>query len=251
MTSLQHLHKPMLDITVIDRIEARLTPWDWPFLRTHRAEIDAHWATLSQGKPELFNGRVILQHHSRNHIGEDGARIVEAQYFETDYSAFVARKHLAPAGDPVRNGFAMAALQANDGAYLLGIMGGHTFNAGKIYFAAGTPDLNDVRSDGTVDLDGSVLRELEEETGLRRDEVSIGTGWDAVTGRHEIAFMRHVGIDVDAEHARAEIMARIARQTEPELSGIAIVRSMADIDTDRMPPFMQAYLRWVFGSSSS
>ena len=248
MTSLKQLREPMLDIMAIDRIEARLTPWDWPFLRTHRAEIDDHWASLSQGKAELFNGRVILQHRSHTRIGEDGARIVEAEYFETDYAAFVARKHLAPASDPVRNGFAMAALKANDGAYLLGIMGGHTFNAGKIYFAAGTPDLDDVRADGTVDLEGSVLRELEEETGLRRDEVSIRTGWEAVTGRHEIAFMRHVGLDLDAESARAEIMARIARQMEPELAGIAIVRSVSDIDAERMPPFMQAYLRWVFGS---
>ena len=60
----------------------------------------------------------------------------------------------------------MGALRASDGAYLLGVMGPQTVNAGKVYFPAGVPDLDDIVDD-RVDLARNVRREMAEETGLR------------------------------------------------------------------------------------
>ncbi len=126
--------------------------------------------------------------------------------------------------------------------------GPHTVNAGQIYFAAGTPDLDDVLADGTVDLAGSLLRELGEETGLRPDEVSPADSWTAVLTDGRVAFMREVLIDLPADEARALILQRLGTLPEQELSDIAVARSAADIDEARMPLFMQAFLRHAFGA---
>ncbi|MFI4997043.1 MAG: NUDIX hydrolase [Hyphomicrobiales bacterium] len=228
----------------LDRIEAVFAPRDWAFARERKAEIAAHWAGLVAKNPALFDGRVLLQYERRIE-----GRIFHARYLETDYSCFTAWRDFGWPDKEVCNGFAMAALRARDGAFLLGEMGSHTANPGKVYFAAGTPDPEDVTSDGRVDLLGSALRELAEETGLVSSEVKLGEGWTAVLEGQRIAFMRPVTIDMEAKEARALILSRLARQEKPELADIRIVRSAADIDEASMPPFTRAYLEhaWANG----
>lgn len=229
-------------IVALSRVEARVESHDWAFSRERAPEIAAHWARISAGKPAMFNGRVMLQHRAAIADG-----LFRARYFETDYAAFMTWRDLGHPGPVVRNGFAMAALRANDGAFLLGRMGDHTANPGKVYFAAGTPDAEDVRPDGTLDLAGSVIRELQEETGLGPQDVRIGEGWTAVVMQGRIAFMRPVTVPLPAEAARALMLERMSRQDEPELSDIVIVRGMEDCARHDMPAFMPAYLAHIYG----
>ena len=63
-----------------------------------------------------------------------------ASYFETDFAAFLAWRDWGFPDESVFNGFGMGALRCTDGAYVLGEMGAHTANAGRIYFPSGTPD---------------------------------------------------------------------------------------------------------------
>ncbi len=228
-------------IVRLSRVEARVEPYDWAFARENAAQIAAHWAEISAGKPAMFNGRVMLQHRAAIRDG-----VFEAGYFETDYAAFLTWRDVGYPGPIIRNGFAMAALRANDGAFLCGKMGEHTANAGKVYFAAGTPDREDMRPDRTLDLAGSVTRELGEETGLRVDEVAVGEGWTALIEPGRVAFMREVRIDLSAEAARALMLDRMSALEEEELSDIVIVRDLAETEKHDMPPFMRRYLAHMF-----
>ncbi|WP_439496663.1 NUDIX hydrolase [Bosea sp. (in: a-proteobacteria)] len=231
-------------IVALERIEAVVEPYDWAFARQNEAAIAAHWAAISAGKPAMFNGRIMLQHRAAIEGG-----VFRAGYFETDYAAFMTWRDAGHPGATIRNGFAMAALRATDGAFLCGRMGEHTANPGKIYFAAGTPDREDLRADGRLDLAGSVTRELCEETGLSLDEIAVGAGWTAVILPGRIAFMRPVALAWPAAEARALMLSRIARQAEPELSDIVIIRSADDCDGLDMPPFMRRYLAHIYGQS--
>lgn len=228
-------------IVRLSRVDARVEPYRWGFAQENGEAIAAHWASISAGKPAMFNGRVLLQHRAAIRDG-----VFEASYFETDYADFMTWRDFGHPGPVIRNGFAMAALRASDGAFLCGRMGDHTANAGKVYFAAGTPDREDVRPDGTLDLAGSVTRELGEETGLRVDELSLGEGWTAVIEQGRIAFMREVGIDMTAVDARALMLRRMQDLEEEELSDIVIVRSVAETEMLDMPPFMRRYLAHIF-----
>ncbi|WP_342360868.1 NUDIX hydrolase [Terrarubrum flagellatum] len=233
-------------IVEVSSVDARVTPFDWAFPRDHRSEIDANWARMMADKPKMFNGRVLLQHH-----GELVGDVFVARYFETDYADFIGWIKAGHPGVPLRNGFSMAALRARDGAFLLGEMAAHTVNAGRIYFAAGTPDRDDIREGGVLDLAGSAERELCEETGLQPNEVAIGEGWAAVAETTRIAFMRPCRINLPAEEARRVMLDRIARQDEPELSGIHIARHGDQSLHERMPDFMRRYLDWVWAKEDA
>jgi 8-oxo-dGTP pyrophosphatase MutT (NUDIX family) len=229
-------------IIALDRIDAHFAQRDWAFAQLRAAEIHSNWQTLTAANPALFNGRVLLQYERRIEAG-----VLHARYLETDYSAFLAWRDFGWPDKDIRNGFALAALRTRDGAYLLGEMAGHTANPGKIYFAAGTPDPADITPDGRVDLLGSLLRELEEEMGLSAAEVEVGEGWTATVEGQRIAFMRPVGIAMEAEAARSLVLSRLATQARPELADVRIVRSTADIDTAVMPLFTSAFLEHAFG----
>jgi 8-oxo-dGTP pyrophosphatase MutT (NUDIX family) len=216
-------------------VHCHLSPREWPFITGRNTEIEAHWRRVSEGKPAVFNGRVLLGHQWR-HIDER----FEATFFETDYAAVLSWLAFGEQGD-AWNIFAMAALRSSDGAYLLGEMSGGTAQAGKIYFPAGTPDRGDIIGE-TVDLSGSVLRELEEETGLTRNDVAEDEAWTVLVTDKKVALMREVRSVLSAEALQNRIEAFLASDPQAELARIHIVRSVADLDAARMPRATLAFL---------
>src|SRR5882762_3146621 len=103
--------KPLV-IHRVTTLDLPVRPWSWPFAGERRAEI--------------------------------GERL-RADYFETDFASFLAWRDWGFADKGVFNGFGMGALRSIDGAFVMGEMAAHTANAGRIYFPAGTPDLDDLR----------------------------------------------------------------------------------------------------------
>jgi len=229
---------------VIHRVSALdlvVEPWTWPFAEARRAEISAHFADKQRETPAIWNGRVLL---GRNPEFSDGR--FSASYFETDFASFLAWRDWGFPDPSVFNGFGMGALRCTDGAFVLGEMGPHTANAGRIYFPSGTPDLDDIR-DGRVDIPGSVTRELEEETGLAPGEYESDPHWYCVYTGPAVAMIRMLRVNMSGETLRQRIEADLAAQRQPELSAIHLVRGTRDF-TPAMPRFVTVFLEAQFAT---
>ena len=225
-----------IEIAEIDRVEIAVEPWSWEFALTRRDEIDRNFARRQSEGSAIWNGRVLLL---RRYAVRNG--VLQGACFETDYASFLAWRDWGFPDAGVFNVFGSAALQAADGAFLLGEMGPTTASPGSVYFPCGTPDPDDIGADGSLDLAGSVSRELLEETGLEIAAFEVRPGWTMVHDRGFLNLMKLLTASQNAEEFRAQIMHNLATQARPEFCDIHIVRGRADLD-DRMPRFLVAYL---------
>jgi hypothetical protein len=212
-------------IVHFDRLDLSFAPKPWEFANARRAEIDAHFAACKREKPALWNGRVLLLH---DHAVADG--VFRGSYLETDFASFVAWRDWGRPAAGAQDCFGAAALVASDNACLLGVMGAHTINAGRIYFPCGTPDPSDI-VDGKVDLDAS--------------EFQAEPGWTTVLTGALIAHIKVLRARETAVQLRLRILDHLARERQPELADIRIVRGRADFDP-MMPDFVTALLAHLY-----
>jgi 8-oxo-dGTP pyrophosphatase MutT (NUDIX family) len=227
----------------VTSLDLRFEPMAWRFADERRAEIDAHFAKVKADKPEVWNGHILLMHR----WGLTGTALHGA-YMEVDFASLLAWRDFGFPDRATFNGFGMAALRAADGAYLLGERAPTTANAGRIYFPAGTPDPEDI-VDGKVDLAGNVMRELAEETGLTAQDVDVAADWTCVRVGQRLALMRELRAAGNANDLRERILAHLPNDPHQELSDIHIVRGPADVDPQRMPPWITEYFRHIWGSA--
>jgi 8-oxo-dGTP pyrophosphatase MutT (NUDIX family) len=232
---------PDAHIVPVDRLDLGLVPYRWRFAEDRSRDIAAHFATRRKATPQLWNGRVLMM---RDLAIRDGT--LRGVFFEVSFAEFMAwRDWNCPGPDAsVVNCFSMGALRTRDGAYLLGVMSDGTASEGRIYFPAGTPDLEDVRGD-TVDLLGNVVREIAEETGLTVVDYTMTPGWHAVIDGSYVALMKSIDVPRATEEVRNCMLRHIASEPQPELCDIRIVRSAADFDA-KMPRVVTAYLSHIW-----
>ena len=223
------------EIAALERVEIAVVPWRWEFAHERADEIARHFAARQRERPALWNGRVLLVNRFTVANG-----VLHGASFETDYASFLAWRDWGFPDGGVCNVFAAAALQAADGAYLVGRMAPFTSIAGRWLFPCGTPDPKDV-SAGMLDLPGSARRELLEETGLDIGTMQAEAGWTMVRDNGFVALIKRVVAAAGADDLRARIMGYLASEAQPEFSDIRILRSIADIDHDT-PRFLRAYL---------
>jgi len=223
----------------VTTLDLRVRPSPWWFAEERRAEIDAHFAAKQREKPKIWNGRVLLGRNPA-FAGEH----FSADYFETDFASFLAWRDWGFPDSDVFNGFGMGALRSADGAFIMGEMAQHTANAGRIYFPSGTPDLDDI-SGGAVDMEGSVIREVEEETGLTPADYRADPHWDCVFSGQAVAMIKVLQVDMPGEALSERIEANLGRQSQPELAAIHLVRRASDL-TDAMPRFVTAFVESRF-----
>jgi 8-oxo-dGTP pyrophosphatase MutT (NUDIX family) len=227
---------PALEIAALDRIEIAVEPWRWEFAVERREEIERHFADRRRERPAIWNGRVLLLNRY-----EIAGGLLRGASFETDFASFLAWRDWGCRDASVFNVFSAAALQAADGAYLVGEMADSTASAGQLYFPCGTPDPDDISAEGMLDLAGSVSRELFEETGIEIGTLAAEPGWTLVRDRCFIAVLKRLTAPQSADELRARIMPHLANERQPEFSDIRIVRGPADLHP-QMPRFVVAYL---------
>lgn len=219
----------------IERLETALVPGAWPFAEEHRAAIEANFAARQKKTPALWNGRILmLRDHSI-----DGATF-RGSFIEVDYASFLTWHDWGRPEAGAKDCFAQGALRAADGAFLLGVMGPRTSQPGHIYFPSGTPDRSDV-SGTAVDLEGSVWREIQEETGLSRADLAAESGWHTVLAGQRFAHIKVMQARENADALRIRILENLSRQAQPELSDIRIARGTGDLDP-MMQDFIVAFL---------
>lgn len=233
----------MTELRRVKSLDLTVSRAPWAFAEERRAEIEAHFATVREAKPAVWNGRVLL---CRNPRTEDG--VYRAEYFETDFASFLAWRDWGFPDTSVFNGFGAGALRSADGAFVLGRMSAHTANAGRIYFPAGTPDPDDVVGD-RVDLAASVAREVAEEVGLAPSDYRESDGWSIVETGQVVACFRLLTSPLRANELQGRIETFLRSERTPELSGVKIVRGTADFEP-AMPDFVTSYLRHALVASA-
>ncbi len=208
----------------VDRLALKLKPKSWNFAVERAAEIETYFAARQIQTPALWNGPVLMLHHQ---VIKEG--VFYGDFLQTDFASASAWHTWGRPETGVRDCSAAAAIMSADGAFLLGVMAAHTFNSGRIYFPCGVPDLSDI-VDGIVDFDLSVGRELKEETGLDIAEFAAEPGWTTVLDGALIAQIKVLRSNQTADVLRKRILDQLARESEPELCDIRIVRSIADFE---------------------
>ena len=228
-----------VQIVPIVRAELRLSEPGWEFARTHAAEIDAHWRRRSAEQPKLFNGDVLMLHKWSLADGCFRGECLTADF----KSLLYWRENEAP-DDAVLDFFGAPALHSREGWLIVGRMGPDHSSAGAIYFPCGTLHPSDVVGQ-SIDLDGGILRELNEETGLTFSPVELDAPL-LIFDSHRLAFIRPIHSTRAAAEIIHDIERHLARTPEPELAGIVVVKGRDDIDTASIPPCVIAYIDRAF-----
>ena len=235
------------DATRIEEIAAISYAFEdrpWSFASEAAPAIDAHWRKLVAQNPRLSNGRVLMMHRFALQQ-QAGGLVLKGACLQAEYKAFLSWRDFGFPDRDIWNCFAMPALRSADGAFILGEMSPFTANPGRIYFPAGTPEPGDIVGD-SVDLEGNILRELEEETGLGAADITLHSGWTATFVGARIACMKIVQSPLPAATLVARIATFLEQEREPELTRVVPVFSPDDFDERNMPDFTLTYLRHVF-----
>lgn len=227
----------MIRVHPISNLSLRCSDEPWRFAAEHRGEIDQHWAEVTAMKPDLWNGDVLLCTKAEVKGGK-----LAATFAKADYASFVAWRDWGRPDVKAWSCFGVPAVFSSDGALLVGVMSPWTLNAGKAYPPSGSLEPRDVLSDGSVDLMGSMVTELREETGLDLAHAEAGE-MVAIFEGQRIAVTRRHDFPLPFEDIEQRFTRHNAAESKPELARIEGVRSASQIDS-RMPPYAQEIIRY-------
>lgn len=220
------------------QFDLRLFDEPWPFEQANRARIDQHWKAELAKVPAMFNGKVLVA--IRSGFKADGTFF--GDHISVDFDAFLAWRDWGFDAGIGRNIFGSVLLRPTDGGFVFGKMAPTTANAGKIYPASGTLDLSDVAADGTIDIEASLRRELNEEMGLDAAQLNKGEAYIIMEDIARICVARVYETGKTAAESIEEIHANLRAQDEPELVEAIHVRKGMDLPDAVFLPYVKAII---------
>ena len=225
-------------VQTVNCCELAVGPGVWDYALAHQAGIETDWTTAQARQPNFFNGTI----HLVDALRIDGGTLT-ARLLQTDFKSYL---HWRQAGYPetgVCDGFGSALLQARDGAVLLGRQRSGNINAGLAYLPGGFIDGRDVADDGSIDIEASIARELEEETGLTALDVVRAPGFLITQSHAQLSFAVRYTSALAAADLKARIERHIATDANSELADMVVVRRADDMVGLAMPPYARALLQ--------
>jgi len=225
-------------VVPVREIDLRMLPGDHPFTERNREAARANWQREIAAKPALFDGRITL--FASMHIA-DG--VLGGTFHMTDYSSFLHWRRMRGARHG-EHAYAHAVIVARGGELLAARMGGHTANAGQVYFAAGSFEPEDIRG-GRIDPEANMAREVAEETGLLLADMRPETGYHIYSVESGTVLMRRYYSDRTAEELAEAVRAHVAAQADPEIEG-PVILSPGSGRSEDFADHMQAIVDWHF-----
>ena len=236
----------MTEITIVpvERLELALAPRPWPFADERRAEIVAHFDALQRSNPALWNGRVLMLHQH----AIKGA-VFHGAYFETDFASMLAWRQWDVAGSRREELFCHGGAARQRRRLPPRRHGRAYLESGSYLFSRRTAGLERCRRRPCRPRAATSCARLARRPGLRPPTSKRKPGWITVLAGPRIAQVKTLHARETAAVLRARILAHLARQAQPELADIRIVRGPADFDP-MMPPFVTAFLTHVWSQAS-
>lgn len=210
-----------------------------PYETANAAGIAANWSAETAANPALFNGEVMFF----SSIVWRGGRL-DARCHAIRFATFMhwRKSRSDPSAEHL---YAHAMPVSSDGALIAIRMALHTANAGKVYFAAGSFDRDDLH-DGRLDIAFNMAREVREETGIDLSDCPadpIHHGW---SGNGGTVLARRYFLDRTAEEIVERIRRHIAADPDPEIDEAIIIRGPDDVPSGLMA-HMPPLIAWHFG----
>lgn len=227
-------------VFAISGIDMRLEPGRHSFEAAEEVAIAENWQQEVAANPALYNGDILLQEDIT--LQNDA---VQARARMSNFATLLWwRKQTRPATG--RMLVASAVPISSDGAAIVIRMAPQTANAGLVYFAAGSLDASDLRPDGTVDVLGSMGRELFEETGLAVEDAIPDLALHAVAIGHWFHVFRVYRFPWTAAEICARVEAHMAADPDPEIDAVYPLSS-ADLELYRYNRLARIILPFFFG----
>jgi 8-oxo-dGTP pyrophosphatase MutT (NUDIX family) len=225
-------------VTRTERIALRYDAAPFHFPAEMQPAIEAHWIERTREVPELFNGTVHITFDLRIDAGG-----LTGVCRPITFKEFL---HWRDGGDKPKgfiDAFGSAIVRSCEGHILLGRASRHTINAGWAYFFGGFIDVRDQRPDETIDIDGSIIRELREETGLEARTMTRMPGYVLAEDGALLCVAIVLQSRETAAKLQASLLSHARAATEQEIEEIVVIQPTEDLAGRRIKPYAAAVIR--------